>query len=259
MKQFIKNNDNEKLCIQIFEPVTNAQQLKLAIICHGITGYKEQDVIVQAAHTLTSCGYKVITFDCRNSRGESFNNRSCATFTSMYDDLQTVIKWVKTQDFYVEPFLLVGHSLGGAVALNFAEQFPQEVNSLILLSSIFDGNKFLQNTQKYTPEFFQQLQNGGVIRTRNGVDCYLDSTYLYDFMNYNLSAGIHNLKMPVLMITGDQDIASTVEDNQCFYAGLKCKKEFHVLRNCSHIYDTLQNQEDLNDAIINFIVQQNIG
>lgn len=54
----------------------NSYKNKLAFICHGITGYKEQDVILQGVATLQSQGYNVISFDCRNSRGKSFNNYS---------------------------------------------------------------------------------------------------------------------------------------------------------------------------------------
>ncbi len=253
MKHFIKNSKNEDICVQISEPIINISRSKMAIICHGITGYKEQDVILQTVKTLNNCGYYVVTFDCRNSRGESFNNHSCATLSSMYDDIQTVINWLKTKNFYIEPFLLAGHSLGGSVILNFAEQNPNKVEGLILLSSIFDGNELSQNTQENSPEFFQQLQNGGIIRRRNNIDCYLDSTYLQDLQNYNFYANIQNLNMPVLIVTGDQDIASAREDNERFYKCLNCKKEFYILHNCSHVYDTLQNQSDLNDKITKFI------
>jgi putative redox protein len=254
MKHFIKNSKNEDICVQISEAVTNISHLKMAIICHGITGYKEQDVILQTVKTLNNCGYDVVTFDCRNSRGESYNNHSCATVSSMYDDIQTVINWLKLQNFYIEPFLLVGHSLGGSVVLNFAEQNPNKVESLILLSSIFDENELSQNTQKSSPEFFQQLQNGGIIRRRNNIDCYLDNTYLQDLQNYNFYASIQNLNMPVLIVTGDQDIASTQKDNERFYKCLNCKKELFILQNCSHIYDMPQNQSDLNDKITKFII-----
>ena len=253
MKQFIKNQNNEDLCVQVFAPLANTKYSKLAIICHGITGYKEQDVILQTAKTLSHSDYSVITFDCRNSRGESHNNHSCATLSSMYDDIQTIIEWAKNQDFYVEPFLLAGHSLGGSVVLNYAELHPQNVSHLILISSVFDGNKLLQNTKVNAPEFFQQLQNGGVIRARNKTDCYLDSTYLYDFIKHDLYKNIQELKMPVLMISGDNDTASTFKNNERFYQSLNGKKELHILQHCSHIYDTTQNLSELNNKIEQFL------
>lgn len=104
-----------------------SSQPKLAIVCHGITGYKEQDVILQIAETLNNLGYIVVTFDCRNSRGESFNNGQCATLTSMEEDLQAVIHWAEQQEFYTHPLLLAGHSLGGSVVLDYTEKHSQMI------------------------------------------------------------------------------------------------------------------------------------
>ena len=254
MIYFIKDSDNEDLCVQIFKPAIKSSQVKLAIICHGITGYKEQDVILQSANTLANLGYCVITFDCRNSRGESFNNGQCATLTSMEKDLQTVINWAQQQDFYVEPFLLAGHSLGGAVVLNYAQKYPQFVSHLILLSTIFDGNEFLQNLKEYAPDFLHQLQNGGITRTRNEINCFLDVSFLKNLTEYELYKNISTLTMPVLIIAADSDTSSTVKNSQRFYKYLKCKKEFFVIDDCSHLYDKLQNQKDLNDRIKSFLL-----
>ena len=254
MVDFIKNSQNENICIQIFEPTTKSNQPKLAIICHGITGYKEQEVILQTVETLSNLGYVVVTFDCRNSRGESFNNDQCATLTSMEEDLQAIINWAVQQDFYTQPFLLAGHSLGGSVVLNYAEEYPQIVSHLVLISTIFDGNELIQNTAKYSPDFLQQLQNGGVVRSRNNIDCFLDDTYLKDLLQYNLYNNLEKISFPTLLITGDKDTTSLPENNQRFYASLRCRKELYVLSNCSHVYDTVQNKKDLDDKIREFLI-----
>ncbi|MBP5216085.1 MAG: alpha/beta hydrolase [Alphaproteobacteria bacterium] len=253
MKKFIKNSDGQSLCVQIFEPDIKQKQPKLAVICHGITGYKEQDVIEQTSKTLINCGYTVVTFDCRNSRGESFNNCSCATLSSMADDLQTVISWLQTQVLYIEPFLLAGHSLGGSVVLDYAQKHTQVVSHLILLSTIFDGNEFLQNLKKYTPEFLHQLKNGGIIRSRNQTDCFLDDSFLQNLKTYDLYQNVPALKMPLLIIGGDKDTASDIKSNERFYSAVQSKKQLRILPNCSHIYDAVQNQSDLNDTITKFL------
>ena len=254
MIHIIKNSDNEDLCLQIYEPLVKTNRPKFAIVCHGITGYKEQDVILCATNTLINSGYRVITFDCRNSRGESYNNGQCATLTSMEEDLQTVINWAIKRYFYTEPFLLVGHSLGGAVVLDYAQKHVQAVSGLILLSTIFDGNEFLQNMKNYSSEFLYQLQNGGIIRTRNKINCFLDDTFLKNLVLYDLYKDAKSLTMPVLMITGDKDTSSTAENNKRFHKYLKCQNEFFVLSDCSHVYDKLQNQKKLGDRIQNFLL-----
>ena len=249
----IKNPNNEDICIEIYKSCTDTA--KLAFICHGISGYKEQDVIIKTAETLQNIGYTVITFDCRNSRGNSFNNDHCASTTSMLEDLSTVIDWAKAQTFYTSTFLLAGHSLGGSVVLRYAQEHSQFVNRLILISTIFDGHELYNNTAKFSPEFLRQLQNGGVTRSRNNIDCFLDETYIKDLQQYNFYKDIQKYTMPTLVITGDKDTASLPENNRRFYEALQCRKELHIFANCSHIYNEVKNQEDLNRTVKDFLTR----
>ncbi len=252
MKYFIKNDKDQSLCIQVFE--STADEKKLAFICHGLTGYKEQDVIMQTKDSLYKQGYTVVCFDCRNSRGESFNDGKCATLTDFINDLSLVIEWAKKQSFFVSPFLLAGHSLGGACVTDYAQKHPNFINRLVLISSIFSGEEFFNNTQINSPAFLEDLRTKGIIRSRNGVDCFLDFSYLQDALQYNFYKNIQVLTMPVLLITGDKDTASLPENNRCFYKQLQSVKFLYILDNCSHIYDLPENQNDLNNILTQFLV-----
>lgn len=251
MKYFIDNNRHQSLCIEVFTPPTNER--KLAFICHGITGYKEQDVIQQTKDSLYKQGYTVVCFDCRNSRGVSFNDGKCATLTDFIDDLFTVIEWAKKQPFFVSPFLLAGHSLGGACIIDYVQKNHDLVSHLILISSIFSGKELLDNTQKCSPAFLEELKSKGIIRSRNGIDCFLDFSYLQDALQYDFYKNIASLAMPVLLVTGDKDMASLPENNFNFYNQISAYKEMHILNNCSHIYDLPENQKDLDIAITKFL------
>lgn len=251
MKYFIKNKKNQTLCIQVF--LSDTMPKKLAFICHGITGYKEQDVLLQTQNSLSKLGYNVVCFDCRNSRGESFNNGKCATLTDFIDDLFTVIEWAKKQPFFISPFLLAGHSLGGACITDYALKNPDIVSHLILISSIFSGKELLDNTQKNSPAFLEELKSKGIIRPRNGIDCFLDFSYLQSALQYNFYKNITSLMMPILLITGDNDTASLPENNLNFYNQISAYKKMHILNNCSHIYDLPENQKDLDLAITQFL------
>ena len=73
MEQFIQNSKQQNLCLKVDSPL-GATNPKYAFVCHGITGYKEQGVILQIIKSLQNQGYTVISFDCRNSRGKSHND-----------------------------------------------------------------------------------------------------------------------------------------------------------------------------------------
>ncbi|MCQ2741115.1 MAG: alpha/beta hydrolase [Alphaproteobacteria bacterium] len=252
METQIKNSKNENICIKLDFPDIPHKN-KLAFICHGITGYKEQDVILQTVSSLKSQGYTIVSFDCRNSRGKSFNNHQCATLTDFCDDLKTVIDWTKNQSFYINSFILAGHSLGVATILDYATNHPNLIKAIIAISGVFSGQDLLKNTQKFAPEFLNSLQNGGIIRSNENVECYLDFSYLEDAQKYDFYPNIEKFNKPILLITGDKDIASTPQNNQAFFNQIKGNKELHILKNCSHIYEKKDNQNDLNDIISGFI------
>lgn len=252
METQIKNSKNENICIKLNLPDIPYKN-KLAFICHGITGYKEQDVILQVVSSLKSQGYTIISFDCRNSRGKSFNNHQCATITDFCDDLKTVIDWAKNQSFYTNSFILAGHSLGVATILDYAIKNSNQINAIISIAGVFSGQDLLNNTQEFTPEFLNSLKRHGITRCNGKVECYLDFKYLEDAQNYDFYQGIEKFNKPILLITGDKDIASTPQNNQDFFNQIKGKKELHILKNCSHIYETKDNQNDLDNIISSFI------
>jgi len=252
METQIKNSKNENICIKLDIP-NIPDKNKLAFICHGITGYKEQDVILQTILSLKSQNYTVISFDCRNSRGKSFNNHQCATLTDFCDDLKTVTDWAKNQSFYTNSFILAGHSLGVAAVLDYVTKHPDQIDAIISVSGVFSGQDLLNNTQKFAPEFLNSLQKGGITRCNGNVECYLDFSYLENAKQYNFYQSIKKIKKPILLITGDKDIASTPDNNQDFFNQIKGYKELHILKNCSHLYETKDNQNDLDSIICSFI------
>lgn len=252
METQIKNSQNENICIKLNLPDIPYKN-KLAFICHGITGYKEQDVILQVISSLKSQGYTVVSFDCRNSRGKSFNNHQCATLTDFCDDLKTVIDWAKNQSFYTNSFVLAGHSLGVATILDYATKHPDQIDAIIAISGVFSGQNLLNNTQKFAPEFLNSLKKSGITRCNGTIECYLDFKYLEDAQKYDFYQSIKKFNKPILLITGDKDIASTPQNNQAFLKQIRGNKELHILKNCSHIYETKDNQNDLDNIISNFI------
>lgn len=252
MEQFIKNSKQQTLCLKI-DQAHGATKPKFAFVCHGITGYKEQEVILQIVKSLQKQGYNVISFDCRNSRGKSHNDMRCATLADFCEDLADVIAWAKSLSDFKASFLLAGHSLGGSAVLNYALQNPNSVEGLILVSSIFSGKDLLDNTTTFTPEFYHSLATQGVTRSQEGRECLLDLTYLQELQKYDFYSDIPNFPKPILLITGDKDTSSLPENNQKFYEQITVPKNLSIFQDCSHIYNHPRNLEELDRKIAAFV------
>src|SRR3990172_5193273 len=132
-KVFIKNRRGLKISVLV---ETAENQKGLAFVMHGLGGYKEQPHLETIAKLFKENGYTVVRFDTTNTIGESEGNFEDATITNYYEYLEDVIKWSGTQKWYMEPFVLVGHSLGGISTALFAENYPEKVKALAPISTV---------------------------------------------------------------------------------------------------------------------------
>src|SRR5690606_4155772 len=86
----------------------------LAFVMHGLGGNKEHGHIRAMSEAFLENDYTVVTWDAVHTFGESQGGLyEDATITNYHSDLEDVIAWAKQQSWYVEPFVLCGHSLGG--------------------------------------------------------------------------------------------------------------------------------------------------
>ena len=93
------------------------------IILHGIFG--SSDNWMSVARSLSS-KYKVFTLDQRN-HGQSFHSDEF-DYPSMVSDLKNFLEEHKILD----P-VIIGHSMGGKVAMSFAISYPQRLKKLIVV------------------------------------------------------------------------------------------------------------------------------
>ena len=75
---------------------------------------------------LWSEDYYVIAVDVRN-HGKSFHSDTM-TFEAMNDDINLILAQENLSEF-----CLMGHSMGGKIAMNYAAAFPQKVKKLIIV------------------------------------------------------------------------------------------------------------------------------
>lgn len=256
MRQRITNKNGEMLELEI-EGLQNRGSRKLAFVQHGLSGHKGQAMVRRPAEAFLQNGYVTVSFDCRYSFGNSDGPLEKATLSSFVEDLQTVIDWARAQDFFAEPFALSGHSLGGGSVLHYAETYPRNVSLLVPVAAMVGGKYFIRSRLLNEGDTYRRWRaEGRLYREKKNdpsVNGYLSFDVVHDMLRYDLVRNAANVGCPVLLITGDGDISSTVYNNAKLYQALPAPKQMIILKDCDHLYEQAANASDLYNAINDWI------
>ncbi len=239
-KVFIKNRDNKNIAVLLEKP----ENVKgLAFLMHGLGASKDRPFLNEWAKVFKQHGYVVVRFDARDTFGESEGEYEHATVTGYYQDLEDVIHWTKAQEFYKEPFCVMGHSLGGICTALYAEAYPEDIKGLAPISTVVSGEL---SVEAHGVEDINQWKQSGwkerVSTTQPGLVKRLPWSHMEDRLHYNVLTHIDRLTMPVLMMVGSEDDVTPVKHQQILFDALPGKKELHVVLNAGH---TFKNDEHI--------------
>lgn len=235
-KQTIKNHDGQKIVVQVEKGKVPG---KLAFVAHGLSGFKEQKHIQSFAEAFQESGYTVVRWDTRNALGESDGKNEDATFDSYCQDFEDVVAWAKEQPWYVEPFVVSGHSLGSYCAARYAELHPEQVKALAPIAVSVSGKLTHEAKRKTDPEQYEQWKRTGVLTRQSGSKPGTEIRVKWDLMEtglkHDLLPDANKLTMPVLLIVGEEDTSTPPETQKVFLNAIRAKrKELHVVPGVPH-------------------------
>lgn len=245
MKTFIKNRDNNDVCVV----VENEGKDKLVFVMHGLGGNKEQPHMRAMAEAFLDNGYTVVSWDAVHTFGESKGGLyEDATVTNYYADLEDVIKWAKTQDWYVEPFTLCGHSLGGISTALYAEKYPGEIRTLAPLSTVVSGKLSLETKADDLDSW--KREGIRVTKSHDGTrEKRLKWSHMEDRLKYDLLENVDKLTMPVLLIVGEKDDPTPPEHQQILFEALPGQKEIHIVKGALHSFYEPHEQQEVKQLV----------
>ncbi len=252
----IKNRIGLKIVGNILIP----ENIKgLSFVMHGLGGYKEETHIELLANTLFENNYIVINFDATNSKGESEGKYEDATMQKHYDDLVDVIKWAKTNSWYSEPFVLVGHSMGGFAVAKYAEEFSDEVKAVFPFGAVFSGQDNLDSYKRFRSEELEEWQKTGwvtrVSKSKPDFEMKLPWSHMEERLKHELKPKAVNITMPILFMVGENDTSCPPEDQKKFYDSLpeKTTKEFYIIKGVGHVFREQQHLDELKEIFNNWL------
>ncbi len=193
---------------------------KTLALIHGIGGNTQSwETIVP----LLSGHYRVLTWDVRG-HGQSDKPEGSYSAELFASDLAALLRTLGIGSAFV-----LGHSMGGVIALRFALDFPDLCNALIVSSSSAEVNpqatKYWQDlattvlekgmgaipfdpTRTFSRGFVERnpevVEEFARNRPVNDPSCYARAALAVSKYNYNEELG--RIRCPTLIIVGDQDV-----------------------------------------------------
>ena len=156
--------------------------------------------------------------------------------------------------------VIVGHSMGGVISLDFAFKFPERVKALVLVAT---SAKFDIPTQKLM-ELKNNMESifGSLEKAKEKMKDIDDRLVTNDLMvmlgdvmavkKYDGTSHLSELKMPTLVIGGADDILAPVSYSEQLHASIK-NSELRVIENAGHMV-MVEAPQEFNAALEEFLL-----
>ena len=229
---------------------------------HGLGGFKEQPHVQTFAKSFQEEGFTTVLFDTTNTLGESDGKYEDATTTNYYQDLENVIEWTKSQDFYQEPFWLIGHSLGGISTALYAENYPGMIKGVAPISPVVSGKLSVETERYGNGEVIKKWkETGWMIReskSKPGQIKKLKWSHMEDRLKYNLLDKADKLTMPVLIIVGEKDEGTPPKQQKLLFDAIPTEnKELHIIKDAPHTFRKKEHLKEIKKIIKDWIEKYN--
>lgn len=221
--------------IKIQKPELQAgEKCPVVIICHGLTGHKDEAQLTSLADSLLAHGIASVRFDF-NGHGESDTPFSQHTISKELDDLQAVFEYVRGLDWVdASRIALSGHSQGGVVAGMKAGQLGADsIRCLALLApaacihtGAVNGNFFGRDVSNID-EMPDSIPFWG--------GRFLGKAYLKDAVSLDIHGTTALYKGPSCIVQGDKDDPALIKDSEK-YTEYMPLLEFYTVEGFDHCY-----------------------
>lgn len=232
MQLQIKNRAGHTLAVHIDFPTQGLRGC--AVFAHCFTCGKDLRSARLMAQALTQEGIAVARFDF-TGLGRSEGEFADTSFSSNVSDLIDVANGLP--DAIPQPFLLMGHSLGGAAVLAAAHQLPS-VKAVVTVAA----PSVASHVQHLFAGAADAIARDGSAPVAIGMrDVTIGQSLLSDLQNYTSTEQIAGLKRALLVMHAPLDNVVSVEEASAIFSAAKHPKSFVSLDKADHM---LSNPKD---------------
>lgn len=221
---------------------------KVVILCHGFSSSKEGEKYQKLAALFTKEGIAALRFDFFG-HGESEGSFSRITLTQAVDDVLSAIDFLEKLGFV--DIGAVGVSFGGK-AVFVAAGKSRRIKVLTLVAPAIDGKALQKLT--YGEKGIRQWKEDGKIKYDGKHGKHdLFYTFFEDLKHFNYVGIARHVKIPTLIIHGDEDTIVPVSHSQKLFKELDGFKQLEVILGCNHFFERETDRQQLYDLTVAWI------
>jgi pimeloyl-ACP methyl ester carboxylesterase len=180
---------------------------------------------------------------------------------TLNDYCQSVLEFLKSHK--IKKPVLIGHSLGGAIATQIASNYPSLPQAIILLSSASIRHQLPQPWRFLQPlispfnnilrPFRHQLLKLAHLDASDyeTLNTKIEKDTFRHLIHHDQSSSLSKISCPALILWGDQDISTPLSDGQKIHSLIK-NSVIKTFPNSGHFF-YLDYQQEVAQAITDFI------
>ncbi len=248
-KIYFSNSKGNNICGVLSNPSSEVTD-PVIILCHGFTSHKNSPTNIQLEKIFNSHNIATFKIDFFG-HGESDGNFENITITEAVDDILNAITFLKNRGF--SKLGLVGSSFGGMSSIMAATN-TNDLSLLVLKSPAADYYEI--EPKRRSKEEIENWESKGFIfhKDIDGKSKKLNYSFFADLKNNNAYEAAKKIKIPTLIVHGDEDKTVPVEQSKKISANIKnCKLE--IIVGADHNYSDSEKFEKMLDLISKFVIE----
>ena len=208
------------------------------VLGHCFTCSRHTGILRQICQGLTMAGCAALRFDF-SGNGQSEGVFEQSTYSKQISEMKSATVFLREQG--VDRIGLAGHSMGAVVAL-LASVEISAVGAVCCLAGRLSGMdplRFLSAGQQ------NQLQQKGRVRfASRGRDLQLTSGFFADAQQFDLPQTIKSLKIPLLIVHGDQDEIIPVDEAHRAFRLNPRQVKLEIIPAADHMFSNADQRRD---------------
>ncbi len=226
MHMIFTNHQGENLAGFMDMPV--GKPVATALFAHCFTCTKNLKAIAHISAKLRQLGVAVLRFDF-TGLGQSEGDFADTNFSSNVADLVAAAKFLS--DHYAPPFLMIGHSLGGAAALRAAAQIGS-VRAVATIGAPADPGHIKAH---FAGAEGKILNSGEALVDIGGRPFTIKRQFLEDLERWPIDSQIAGLHKALLIMHSPIDSVVDIENARRIYDQARHPKSFVSLDGADHL------------------------